>query len=70
MKRLNPAQRLLFAIIFTVNLVGIALTGFEQVHWFAFFLPASLLVSVVTGYCMGYDVSRKITSLFEKTATL
>lgn len=65
MKKLNPTQRLVFANIFIMNMLGIGLTGFGQVHWFSYVLPISLLFSVASGYCLGYDVSRKITSRFE-----
>jgi hypothetical protein len=45
-------------------LVGIGLTGFDEVHWFSYFIPAFLLLAAATGFCPGLLVSRKMLGIF------
>lgn len=45
-----------------VSMIGIWLSGFNQVHWFSYVLPAFLTGAAVTGYCPGLFISKKILS--------
>lgn len=49
--------------LFLVNaalfiLVGIGLTGFDQVHWFLFVLPGIFFLSAAFGVCPGINLWR------------
>ena len=46
-----------------ISMVGIWLSGFNQVHWFSYVLPAFLAGAAVTGYCPGLFVSKKILAV-------
>ena len=41
-------------------LVGIWLTGFENVHWFIYFVPAFFIFAAATGLCLGLAIPRLI----------
>lgn len=43
-----------------ISMLGIWLSGFEQVHWFSYVLPAFLTTAAVTGFCPGLFISKKI----------
>lgn len=58
----NP-QRVLFINIATLSMIGIWLTGFEHIHWFAYIVPAALLFAAVSGYCVGMDIARGLLRL-------
>lgn len=64
MKNLTRVQRLLFMNITLLSSIGIWLTGFDQVHWFAYVVPAALLFAALSGYCIGLDISRMLLKLF------
>ena len=64
MKNLTRVQRLLFMNITLLSSIGIWLTGFDQVHWFAYVVPAALLFAAFSGYCIGLDISRMLLKLF------
>jgi len=55
----NSVRLFLFNVAL-VNLVAIGLSGFYQVHWFSYVLPAFLIFAAATGLCPGLVVSRKI----------
>ena len=56
-------QRLFFFNGAMLSLIGLWLTGFQHVHWFAYVLPAGLLFAAATGFCLGLFMSRKILEL-------
>ena len=64
MKNLTQVQRLLFMNLTLLSSIGIWLTGFDQVHWFAYVVPGALLFAALSGYCVGLDISKMILKLF------
>jgi len=56
----SKVQRLFFFNLATFILVGLWLTGFDKVHWFAYAIPAALYFAAVTGFCLGLYTSGKI----------
>ena len=46
-----------------LSLTGLWLTGFDKVHWFAYVVPAGLLFAALTGFCLGFFVSRKLLEM-------
>lgn len=59
----NKAQRLFFLDGFLVSIAGIGLTGFTEVHWFSYVLPAGFLFASITGFCLGMFMTNKIADL-------
>ena len=57
-------QRLFFFNLANFTLLGIWLTGFDQVHWFSYVIPAALYFAAATGFCLGLLVSGKILEIF------
>ena len=53
-------QRAFMFNVATMSLIGIALTGFNNVHWFAYVLPASLLFAAASGFCIGLGISKQM----------
>lgn len=47
------ATRMLFLSIAVVTLIGMALTGFSQVHWFLYVPVVMLIIAGITGICPG-----------------
>jgi len=41
-------------------LLGIWLTGFSNVHWFIYMVPAFFIFAAATGLCLGLAVPRLI----------
>lgn len=41
-------------------LAGIWLSGFENVHWFIYFVPAFFIFAAATGLCLGLVIPRLI----------
>jgi len=66
MKNMNQAQRLTFVNITVLSIVGISLTGFDQVHWSIYIVPAALIFAAVSGYCVGFEISKRILTHFGK----
>lgn len=64
MAKASGSVRLFFVMLASVNLIGIGLSGFNVVHWFAYALPVFLIIAAITGLCPGLLVSKKILSLF------
>ena len=46
-----------------ISMIGIGLSGFDQVHWFSYVLPGFLTFAAVTGFCPGLLVSKKILAV-------
>jgi hypothetical protein len=53
-------MRIFFFNVAVLILVGIGLTGFERVHWFAYFIPAFMLFAAASGICPGMIVTQKL----------
>jgi hypothetical protein len=64
MKNLTQAHRLFFMNLTLLSSIGIWLTGFDQVHWFVYIVPAALLFAALSGYCVGLDIARMVLKLF------
>ena len=58
----TKTQRLFFFNLANLILLGLWLTGFDKVHWFAYTIPAALYFAAVTGFCLGLFVSGKVLS--------
>lgn len=56
----SKTQRLFFFEGFLVSMTGIALTGFTEVHWFSYVLPAGFLIASLSGFCLGVFLTGKI----------
>lgn len=68
MNNMNRVQRLFFMNIATLSLIGIGLTGFDQAHWFSYITPAALLFAALSGFCIGFEISKKILGIFRIAA--
>jgi len=60
----TKSQRLFFFNVATFILLGLWLTGFDKVHWFAYVIPVALYFAAATGLCLGLYTSRKILDVF------
>lgn len=54
---MNPAMRLFFFVLSSVILLGIWLTGFNNVHWLLYLPVALLYMAAVIGFCPGLHFS-------------
>jgi len=45
-----------------ICLLGIYLTGFEDVHWVSYVLPAAFYLAAASGFCLGLITSKWILS--------
>jgi len=54
------AVRMQFLLLAVVILVGLWLTGFDQVHWFAWVPVVLLVFAGVTGICPGMMIWQKL----------
>jgi len=54
------AFRMLLLSIAAVVLTGIALTGFDKVHWFLYVPVATLTFAGITGICPGLMFWKKL----------
>ena len=52
--------RFFFVVLTILIMIGIWLTGFNQVHWFLYAAPVFLMFAAITGFCPGLMVSKKI----------
>jgi len=59
----SRVQRVFFFNMAVLSLTGLWLTGFDKVHWFAYVVPAGLLFASLTGFCLGFVVSRKLLEM-------
>lgn len=58
----SNSVRLFLFILAVIIMLGNALSGFAQIHWFAYVLPSLLLLAALTGVCPGLLVSKKLLS--------
>ena len=63
MFKASNTVRVFFLNVATMVLIGIGLTGFDVVHWFAYVLPGFLIVAAILGICPGLIISGKILKL-------
>lgn len=54
------AIRMQFLLVAVLILVGIWLTGFNNVHWFLYLPVAALAFAGITGICPGYIILQKL----------
>jgi len=64
MFKASKTQRLFMFNLASLIMVGIWLTGFDKVHWFAYAIPAALYFAATTGLCLGMYMSGKILQTF------
>ena len=64
MTRASKAMRFFFISAAVLILIGIWLSGFDKVHWFAYTIPVALYFAAATGLCLGLYTSRKILDVF------
>lgn len=55
----NSVRLFLFNVA-AINMIAIWLSGFNNVHWFSYGLPAFLTMAAVTGLCPGLFISKKV----------
>lgn len=60
MTRASKAMRFFLFNAAVLILAGLWLTGFDRVHWFAYFVPAFFLFAAVAGICPGLIMARKL----------
>ncbi len=56
----SNVQRLTFLNTSILAFIGILLSGYNQVHWFMYVVPAVYLFSAATGFCPGIAISKFI----------
>ncbi len=56
----SKAMRFFFFNTAVVILIGIWLTGFDQVHWFLYTVPVFDLFAAAFGICPGLIMAQKI----------
>jgi len=56
----GAAMRLFMFNASLIMLLGIWLTGFDQVHWFLYFIPVFFMFAAATGLCVGLLIPRLI----------
>jgi len=54
------AIRMLLLTVSTTLLIGIWLTGFQNVHWFLYLPVIALMFAGITGICPGYLLFQKL----------
>ncbi len=54
------AQRVFFLVLALIIYLGIFLTGYNNVHWFAYVPVALLLFAFLTGFCPGLKILKAI----------
>ena len=54
------AIRMTFILVAALILVGIWLTGFQNVHWFLYLPPVVLLFAGITGICPSFMIFKKL----------
>ncbi|MEN8131949.1 MAG: hypothetical protein ABFS45_17560 [Pseudomonadota bacterium] len=60
----SRVQRVFLFNLANLNLLAIWLTGFDQMHWFAYVIPAALYFAAASGFCLGFVISKKILDIF------
>lgn len=56
----SKTMRLFLFNLSLIILLGIWLTGFAQVHWLLLLIPAFLMFSALSGFCVGLLIPRLI----------
>ena len=56
----SNTARLLFFNISVLVMIGVWLTGFDNVHWFVYVLPGFMLIAAATGFCPGLLISGRV----------
>ena len=56
----SKAMRFFFFNTAAIILIGIWLTGFDQVHWFLYTVPVFNLFAAAFGICPGLIMTQKI----------
>jgi len=56
----SKTMRLFLFNLSLLILLGIWLSGFDQVHWFLLLIPAFLIFSAISGFCVGLIIPRLI----------
>ena len=59
-KKSGPAMRVFLFNSAAFMMLGIYLTGFDQVHWFMYFIPALYILTSVLGICPGINLWQMI----------
>mgnify|MGYP001544887979 CR=1 FL=1 len=59
----SRVQRVFFFNMAVLSLIGLWLTGFDKVHWFAYIIPGGLLFAAATGFCLGMLTSRLLLNV-------
>ena len=44
-------------------MIAIWLSGFQNVHWFSYAVPAFLVFAAATGFCPGLFISKKMLAV-------
>lgn len=60
----SKTQRLFMFNLATFCMLAIGLTGFEEVHWFSYVIPAALYFAAFSGFCLGLLLAGKILAAF------
>lgn len=60
MTKASKAMRFFLFNAAVMMLVGLWLTGFDRVHWFAYFVPGFFLLAAAAGICPGLIMAQKI----------
>lgn len=60
MTKASKAMRFFLFNASVFILVGIWLTGFDKVHWFAYLVPSFFLFAAAVGICPGLIIAQKI----------
>jgi len=60
MTKATKAMRLFLFNAATMILIGIWLSGIEQVHWFIYLVPAFFLFAAAVGICPGLIMAQKL----------
>ena len=54
------AIRMTFILVAALIVIGIWLSGFQNVHWFLYLPPAALLFAGITGLCPSFAIFKKL----------
>ena len=61
MRKSGKTMRLFLFNATVFSLIGIWLSGWDQVHWFSYLLPGAFLLAVITGFCPGLLFAHWVT---------
>ncbi len=60
MGKASPAMRVWFILFGLLIWIGIALTGFSNVHWFLYIPAAAIVLAGIVGFCPSLMLVSKI----------